>query len=130
MKELERFGRFVLKELNIDREPDWVGIIHKYKVWCRGTKHYGMAHINFTVAKILGFGAGELHKKTKKATINDARGLSYYIMDLCGYSRKEIASYYGYDPSSVTLKIQTVEGWYETNPQFKEKIDKLKDILL
>ena len=132
MRELENFGRYLIRELRIDRnlDDDWDYLIKKYKLKIPKSKNYSLGHINFTVAKIYGMGAGELHRKSKKIKYTDPRGVACYMMNLCGHSQEAIAEYYSRKSPGVSAKIRNIELWYKTNRQLREKIDKLREILL
>jgi len=131
MKELETFGRFLLKELLIDRDPDWERVIHKYNTRWKRSKFYSLLHINSITAREFDLKPDVLFKKTKEHKITIPRNIAKHMMRLCGYSNREIAEFYNNDSySTITSNIKSIMDLYDTNKYIKWKVNKLKKQIL
>lgn len=68
--------------------------------------------------------------KTRNSIVVECRVvISYFLLSLTKLTLQEIANIFGVDHSTVIHYKKKFEDWYETDKEFRQRVDKIKEEL-
>jgi len=129
--ELMKFGKFLLKELNISPKMDWEETVRRFHTQHLRTKR-GIHSINQHVAWF--FDQDPLDIKTskyKKPIITIPRHVAMYFgFVMYDLKVKEIADFYNCGTSNVSISCKNISNLLDTDHNFAKQIESLKILIL